>query len=200
MFWKVIKNNEKRNQKAFTFTELLISMTIIVLLSSLLLAEYQRGEYSRNLNDAAQRLAQDIRRVENMSFSGEKYEGTLSQGGYGVYFNRNSPLYYEIFADRNNNERFDQTDTELIERVEFPEQIQLNVGISENPMAEPGASDGATEAWVIFPLFTSNAKINTLDPSSSGNLKLEVKICWLPKCQENTRIITVTNKGMVEIE
>jgi len=176
-------------QAAFTFTELLISMAIIVLLSGLLLAEYQRGEYSRGLDDVAQRLAQDIRRVENMALEGEKYKGEISYG-YGIGF-KTTDRYF-IFKDDDNGDDYD--DGEEIETINIPSDFKISSRTVDG-------KSGFDKEWVEFT--TSDFKTiitGRISETDTSGSELKIEICWKARCKKNTRTITVTNKGMVEIE
>ena len=181
-------------QAAFTFTELLISMAIIVLLSGLLLAEYQRGEYSRGLNDVAQRLAQDIRRVENMALEGEKYKGEISHG-YGIGFKTTDK--YFVFKDDDNGNDYDNG--EEIETIDIPSDFKIS---SRTVITADGEEkSGFDKEWVEFT--TSDFKTiitGRVSETDTSGSELKIEICWKARCKKNVRTVTVTNKGVVEIE
>ena len=79
------------NQKAFTLLEITVVVLIISLLAVIILANYQGGEKQSALLRSTHRLAQDLRRAEEMAISSRKTppefgEEVFPQGGYGIYF------------------------------------------------------------------------------------------------------------------
>jgi len=92
------------NQKGFTLLEITVVVLIIGLLATIILASYRGGEKQSALLRSTHRLAQDLRRAEEMAISSRKtpeglpFEGVFPKGGYGVYFVKDSDSYI-LFAD-----------------------------------------------------------------------------------------------------
>jgi prepilin-type N-terminal cleavage/methylation domain-containing protein len=89
------------NNRGMTLIELIVSISIVALISGTVLANFRSGERTNNLNVAAQKLASDIRQVQNYTMSLKEHNGTTPPGGWGVYFDKtglNGDHYY-VFAD-----------------------------------------------------------------------------------------------------
>jgi prepilin-type N-terminal cleavage/methylation domain-containing protein len=107
--------------RGFTLIELLVVCGIIVLLSAMVFLNYRGGEREFALLGATHKLAQDIRRTQEMAMSSkELLSGQIPPGGYGVVFEKyteagltNYNIY--IYADLNGNEKY--TSGEEIETI-----------------------------------------------------------------------------------
>ena len=96
--------------RGFTLIEILVVTTIIFLLVGVTAPIYQTSQRHFALQRSASKLAQDIRRVQEMAMSARDFPevgGTISKGGYGVYFNIGSPEEYILFTDCNQNHAYD---------------------------------------------------------------------------------------------
>ncbi|MBU1137164.1 hypothetical protein KKD72_02230 [Patescibacteria group bacterium] len=102
-------------------TELLVVMFILSLLSSTVLVGYRSGQKRYSLYQTAQRLASDIRRVQNMAISGVNITGNYY--GYGVYAVVGETSYL-IYGDTNNSFDYQPTDS-VIETVYLPDRIRI---------------------------------------------------------------------------
>ncbi len=88
--------------KGFTLLEITVVIAIIILLSTIFLANYREGEKRFALQRSAYKLAQEIRRTQEMAMSSQKFEDSFPKGGYGVYLTKNSNSVI-IFADCDGN-------------------------------------------------------------------------------------------------
>ncbi len=89
--------------KGFTLIEVLISIGIIIFLTGITVANFQGSKDIISLKRSAHKLAQDLRRVQEMAMSVEEIgffgEEFYPDGGFGIYFDLNNPLQYVFFAD-----------------------------------------------------------------------------------------------------
>lgn len=118
---------KKKNLDAFTLIELIVSMSIIVILTAIFLANYHSINKRTDLTITAQSLVSDIRYAQSNSLGLLKYQGSVPAGGWGVAFSSlpadgtsgPNKSRYEIFADENNNAKFDlgEADVNLGGRV-----------------------------------------------------------------------------------
>lgn len=134
--------NAKMKQRSFTIIELLVVISIISILSGILLINYRSGQKDLALQRAASKLAQDIRRTQEMATSAKECidlappAGACPIGGgppqgYGMYFIMGFPLSYFIFSDTNGNRFFDGG--EEIEGIYMEANIKLDA-LSGDPL------------------------------------------------------------------
>lgn len=114
------------NQKAFTVIESLITMAMIAILSVALIPSFQSGRAQLSLDRSASKLAQDIRGIMEKAMSAQEHPGCGSSFDYryGVYLKTETADSYILFADCNNNNSYQPSDSE-IEIVFFEPGIQL---------------------------------------------------------------------------
>ncbi len=91
-----IKDKSQINSAGFTITELLVVIFIISLLSLALFANYRAGEKHYALQRSAHKLAQDIRRTQEMAMAARDIDGHIVHG-LRFFLNRNN--YYRISCD-----------------------------------------------------------------------------------------------------
>jgi prepilin-type N-terminal cleavage/methylation domain-containing protein len=100
----------------FSLVELIVSITIFLILSTLLIANFYRGRQADDLRLSAQEFAGYLRRVQNLSTAGQSIFTPTGErvppGGYGISIpwvgNANT---YVLFADIRSAEAGPCTDT-----------------------------------------------------------------------------------------
>lgn len=179
------------NQKSFTLVELLVVTGIILVLAAIILPQYRVGERKFALQRSAHKLAQDIRRAQEMAMSAKEFEGSMPQGGYGIYFYKfefagiDFPHQYVLFADSNS----DQTMTLPAEQVEI---IELEKGVQFSDFYLDGApSDGTVFTFV--PPDPQTCINQCANDSTSIIISLESD-------STQTETITLNKIGLVDIE
>lgn len=98
--------------KAFSLIELLVITAIIIILTALVVPNYRGGDEQLALQRSASKLAQDIRRAQEMAMSSKRVSGTVPYG-FGIYFNISSPASYILFADKDNSHHRNVGDADL---------------------------------------------------------------------------------------
>jgi len=112
-----------KNEAGFTLAELLVSIFIIGLLSSLFLVNYRNTNQRSELGVEKQKLVSNIRLAQNYSLGSKTYDNLATPaGGWGVHFAQAEPAQYFIFADINSNRAYDSG--------EFKETKTLPSGIT----------------------------------------------------------------------
>lgn len=96
--------HETYNKDGFTLIELLVVVFIIGLVSTILIANIRKGEKQYQVQLATQEISQNIRRAQDMALTSFKHKpDEPSPYNFGVYFEKQSPNSYIIFADENPN-------------------------------------------------------------------------------------------------
>jgi len=140
LFGNIFHRNMK-NGEGLTLVEILVIIAIMILLSAIILPGYQQGKRQLALARSARKLAQDLRRTQEMGMSAREFGGIVPEGGYGIYFSSTTPSSYILFADYNpQNQQYDG----LSEMVEGP--LELEKGVESESLNPP--QDG--ELAVVF--------------------------------------------------
>ena len=97
-----MKKNRKglpAGRQGFTLVEILVVTAIIVIISGVLVINFRKGGESGQLQRSAQKIAQDIRKVQSMALSSVKFGSSIPAEGYGVRFRTQDLTSYLLFAD-----------------------------------------------------------------------------------------------------
>lgn len=102
---KNIKKNLK-DQSAYTLSELIVIIGVIVIVSSLVLANYNHQKQSSEAFLAAQKIASDIRMAAGWSMSLKEFNNNMNNQGWGLHFSSINPNNdkYTVFANQNYSE------------------------------------------------------------------------------------------------
>jgi prepilin-type N-terminal cleavage/methylation domain-containing protein len=117
-------------KKGFTLAELLVVIFIITILSLTVTASYRQGQKIYSLQRSAQKLAADIRKIEEMAISTKS--SACGKPDYGIYIGSVPTTSYILFADCNFNKDFDQEDL-LIEKNNLEPTVEIRA-ISSMPL------------------------------------------------------------------
>ncbi len=164
-----------QNTNGFTFIELLTSITIIAILTTLLIVNYHQYKKSSKLNFAASQIETDIRRAQNLALSSkiDKFTNKVPKGGWGIYFIKDSNKYY-IFADEDGNYTYSDKDNIIATST-------LADGISvENNLT------------VVYEPPSPKTYINGNASTNMGTIKISDG--------KNNSTITVNRYGLIQIE
>ncbi len=119
----------------FTIIELLVAISIFIVVTSLVVANFRRGARSDELKIAASGLASTMRRAQTMALAGEAINGAVPAGGYGVRVAQSEPGRYIIFSDIDGNKIYG-TGEELNGGItSLPANIIINA-VSPTPTAD----------------------------------------------------------------
>ncbi len=94
----------------FTLIELLVVMSIMIVISSIILARYNQFNGTVLLRSLAYDVALTMREAQVYGLSGKGLSGSFITR-YGVYYAKATPTQYLIFADANNNQAYDSGET-----------------------------------------------------------------------------------------
>jgi len=169
-------------RRGFTLFELTVVITIIILLSGIVLANYRVGEREYALLRSAYKLAQDLGTAKRMAMASEtlpaSFGGGFPKGGYGIFFQNNLSSYI-LFADCDGDKEYDPSGPALsctgaTPDTPYPEKIK------ELSLEETGI------------------KISNLSPSSPLSITFfppDPVIEIIPEPPDNSAIVTLTYDG-----
>lgn len=168
------------DNKGFILVELLVVVSLIVLLSAAVFVDFKKGEKNLILQRNAYKLAQDIKKAQEMTMSAKQgYCGN----GFGIHFD-NSLGYYVLFADCDDDKYWDgDPPDDEVETIYLDETVEITD-------LKP-----ATDFSVFF---VPPDPVTWINNFSSGQIaKIEIS------CKEDasiTRTVIVNNAGRIEIK
>lgn len=171
----------KSKQKGFTLFELLVVVLVIGLVSSILIANLRKGEKQYQIQLAAQEIAQNIRRAQDMALTSWRHQGEIPYN-YGVYFRKQDKDSYKIFADKNGNNKYETSDG-LVETVKIESNIEID-SLSSEP-----------DLYITFSLPDGFTHIEPLASSATITIRRVNGIC-----PQNCKSIKIINTGQINIE
>lgn len=183
--------NMSDRKKAFTLIELIVSMSIIAILSTLFLVNYRPSNQRTDLTMAAQVMASDIRFAQSNTLGLIGYNGAMPDGGWGVSFSASEGENdrYIIFADMNDNRLYDEGEAEVNfggKIVTLPKNISIDDFILENSSS-------------------TNLDITFLPPDpitriyDGANEKIKVQIILKESLNNNIKNVMVNFAGLVDV-
>jgi len=194
MVKKIVKDflyEKNSHQKGFTLIELLVSIFIIVLMSGIIFANYRQSGQQFALQRSANKLAQDIRRAQQMAMSAaecpiNKCGGppAIIPSRYALGFLITNPNEYILFADRNDNGTYEPPDNEV-------ETIPLEEGVSINELFTIASQTGL---WISFkPPDPITVIRDPGGPRSIGRIRLI-------GANNQTKAVEVNSAGLIKVE
>ncbi len=185
------KNNKKLSSNlGYTLMELLVSISIIGLISTVIIADYGKGRDSNDLHIATQKIASDLRRTVNYGLGLKDFNGSIVKPGWGVYFDTSND-YYVIFADNtplpDGNKKYNAPG-ELFENIKLPVGLELSA-ISIDAVVQ-------TKLYIVF-----EPPDPTIHISHDGVTDQGVAVITLKSKQSGkTKTITMNDFGLVDID
>jgi prepilin-type N-terminal cleavage/methylation domain-containing protein len=121
-----MKKNIPASRQGFTLIELVVTISIFVVVSTLIFANYPKFKSQLSLKKTSQEIAFAVREAQVYSLSVKSYDNTFNFG-YGVHFDKSKPNTIVLFADTNNNNVFDEESDGNVKEY----KIQTNNAISD---------------------------------------------------------------------
>lgn len=172
---------QPNNEKAFTITELLIVAAIISLMSTLILVDYRAGELRFALDSSSHKLAQDLRRSQEMAMSMRQF--TCPSGihkGYGIRF----------VADGESYSLRARCDTGVTLQDSSIDDISLERGIKIKELMKDSTPVSSLDVFFYPPDPETD-----LDGADIVTITLSLK-----SDSTNTKIISVNKAGLITLE
>lgn len=179
----------------FTLIEFLVTASIVIVLSTAVLFNFRTGEKQLALQRSANKVAQDIRRAQEMAMSARECPSSLCGGGggvpegYGIFFEISLNNEYLLYADKSpGNGFYDAADTDI-------ETIFLEKGIIIQDINTPpkkvsinfGPPDPVTK--IKYPYGGSGTEVN----DAIITLAIETNL-------NQTKTVRVSRAGLIYVE
>jgi len=137
--------------KGFTLIELLVVMSIVVILTALTLPNYRFGDRQLSLQRSVYKLAQDLRRAQEMSVSAvfsAQTDDKIPAGGYGIQLKTEleDREKYILFGDKNNDHQYKKEDDYLIEETTMEKGV-----IIKNPIQTKRGNEDDINVTFVAP-------------------------------------------------
>ncbi len=187
--------------KGFTLVEILVVMILMILLLSLVFINYKETRQKINLNIAIHKLAQDIRKVQEMAMAAEEFDGAVPEGGYGVYLEQSNPDQYILFADQDSldpndpNQEYDDDNNEEIETIIFENRIVI---CSDGLQTKAGQQEYGVRTEINL-VFKPPDPIVYINADNESGDEVRITFC-LTNNEENKEVIMVNSSGLIIIE
>ena len=178
--------------KGFTLIELLISITIFVMVSGLVLANFPSFSSRIVLDNLAHEIALTIREAQVFGI------GVLRTGvefpSYGVYFNLSNSTQFILFADIDENDKYDEGPDVILETFTITKGnfISALCGDIVNCTSDVSNLDGLHVTFV-----RPDPEANLVD--NFGNTYDYVKII-VESPEGSSRTITVWSTGQISAQ
>ena len=200
----MMNKNKIKNERGYTLIELIVSISIIIIISSMMLANYRQGGASEELNAAAQNLVSEIRKVQAYSLGYKEFNGSIpDEGGWGIALtsvSTQSPENFILFFDYTGatpsgpNDKYNSP-TELYVSNKIGKNVEVDELIFNN-----GASS-ENYFWAIFfppdPIVNLNGDINPGGVSMSVFDANEVEVV-LRHISGRSKSIILNKYGVVD--
>ena len=176
--------------KGFTLIESMVVIAMIGILSIISIPSYQSAKNQLALGRSATKLAQDLRRVQEMAMSnyecGEPCGGKIPWG-YGLYIDKAEPYRYYIYADIVPARGRHSAGDVIIETIEIESAVKVYklfvpaAGYSVN--FEPPnptvrivnqAGEDKTSVQMVLSLKNDETKIKTIRVNKVGLISIDL--------------------------
>jgi prepilin-type N-terminal cleavage/methylation domain-containing protein len=182
-----------RNNKGFTIVELIVTTSILVIVTTLIFANYPKFRENISLKKTAQEIALAIRRAQTYGLSVREFQpGSGKFPGYGVHFNIASSDSFILFADLDGDSVYDGV-SENVESLKIQTGEKLS-SLCANVKTSPPGTCGFNTIDIIF--FRPKPLV-TIKADGSGFFDGEIKIIS-PRGQIKT--IVVLSSGQISVE
>ena len=179
----------EKNSAGFTLLEITIVIVVITIMFSIFLVNYRGAEKEFALSRSAHKLAQDIRRVQEMAIASQTTppdfvdpNPTFPEGGYGIHLKKDDNFYI-IFADCDDGNDYDPYGVD----GRSCKDANPNLGESVN---DEKILEGFLEEGIYI------SKISEVEVSPPTETEIdEVVITFFPPEPETTIIIDGSSKA-----
>lgn len=183
-------------EKGITLVEILVVIFIIALFSGILVSDFPKIRRRFSLTRATYKLAQDLKRVQDMGFSGVRLKDSLVRAkGYGIYIDLKAlgNKEYLMYADTTEpaDQKYTSGEDYIIETTDF------STTEKEVIIKEIKNTDNYNQ-WVIINFKPPNPDIE-ITKLASGMNRVEITLALENDSDPlNTKSVFVYTSGLIE--
>lgn len=181
---KKIQLKNKNHNQAFALVELLVSLSLIILVTSMVLARNNAFDSAVLLRNQAYEVAFAIREAQQLAVSGEGDTNEIQQ--YGVYFDNSALLNRQLIIFRDEGSTPDGRYTSG-ETVISTIRLDRRFNISN--------LTGGNNLSIVFRRPFYDARFKNDNISNSGPVTITIN----KTNSSNNRLITVTTAGQISV-
>lgn len=133
-----------RNGAGFTLIEIMVTIFIIAMVSSIMVVNWRKNEKRYQLQMAVQGIIQNIRKAQDMALTGKKIGSEDVPPSYGVYFDKQDADNYIIFGDKNGNNTYQPADDISIDNISIESGVEISLPMGPNLNITFSLPDGFT--------------------------------------------------------
>jgi len=181
----------KTSKAGFTLIELLVSVVIIVIITSVLAANYEKFDGGIVLTDLAYDIGLSIRKAQIYGLGVKGEEGVFTYP-YGVRFNTASPQSYILYVDIDGDRLYDG-DPEKVETYRLQSGFTIHrLCVNNTTCTTSNSPGGILDVTFVRP--NPDAAINNNPANSSATVVIRSSQTTLKKVIiRTTGQISVTN-------
>ena len=183
-------------KRGFSLIELLISVSIFIIITSVVLAKYQGFNGGVVLTNLAYDIALSIRQAQVYGISVRESATGSSNFGlrYGIHFDSGNPTSFILFIDTNSNDKYDNG--ELIETNSIRQDNAISdfCGITSAGGNQCWKNSTVTSLDITFLRPNPDALINT---NIGGNYRSATITVSSPR--GTSRTVRVENTGQISV-
>jgi len=184
----------RKNRAGFTLIEALAVIFVIGMISVILIINWRKNESQYKLQRAAQQIAQNVRKAQEMALAGTKF--TTVPQNFGLFFMVASPSY-NIFYETGNNRTYDRGSDPLVDG----DAIDLGTGI-EISSVTVYRSQWTSVAYATLTFSVPDGFVTIradTPPPWQGSITVTIRNIGTTCSPINCRTIVVNQTGSVEV-
>lgn len=196
------------DERGITLIEIIVVMVIATMFSMILVTDFPKILRQFAISRTAYRLAQDIRKTEDLGLSGVRIgDGQIAAKGYGVYITSLAPdnKKYIIYADRGDtpNQQFDSTDKSCDQETNLQlDCIVESIDITKQEYdiyIEKINGDVNNWDWASINFKPPNPDIKLVTSNPETESKIDI-VLTSASDSSLTRTVSVNKSGLVEVK